>query len=648
MNTTGFIKLTAVLAASLCATAVVADPSSKLDIGAYLRAGDESVIYPTKKQLEILRPFVPEQAYRPAPPISDRAFWKRIATKDSAQKIFKEAVAGLDKEPEVPISDSIYRRANKEGNRGIYKPRYYRTMEVLERAVIAECIENEGRFIPQIIEHINAIMEMKSWLHPNHDDKNNSVLKGKRVAIDLGARKFGSVIILSEVLLQDQLPAKLRKEIRNQIQWRMTDSYLKSCRGEDKKGNTWIWGTSNWNSVCTGGTLFSTLTASDDVDERLAVIGCAINSMNHYLRGFGADGYCSEGIGYWNYGFGNYLYLAQMIYDFTAGGVDLFLFDNPEKMKRVGNFPEAFEIQNGIFPCFSDGSATVGKNNDNFAYLLSAKNYGANKPSYSRPADIVQRLMEWADPISYVATESEGAVLPPHTYYDDYGIIISRGRQEVPFSIAIKAGHNAENHNHSDVGSYVMVLDQDHIMCGDVGAPPYTAGSFSPKHKTRSSWGHPVPWVDQTLQSNGKSFRGEVLKTEFLETSDKVVLDLKAAYEVAPLTSLIRTMENNKLGKGTITITDEFTASDSIDFGTTLMTHGDYTVVDANTILMTRDGQAILAKISAIGGELEINDGKVPVEHVRYADEVFRIGIDFKKKIKHGSITVVFTPVQVD
>jgi hypothetical protein len=643
MNLNGFIKHAAVaLSVGFVATGFA--DNAKLNISDYLSLADEGKIYPSEKQKEMLRPFMPEKAYQPAPPISDRAFWNQIATKESAQKIYEQAVADLNKEPEIPITDEIYRRANKEGNRGIYKPRYYRTMEVLERAVIAECIENEGRFVPQINEHLNAIMEMKSWLHPNHDP-GNAVLEGKRVAIDLGARKFGSVIMLADVLLEDRLTEEMQTKIRSQVEWRITNSYLKSCRGEDMKGNTWIWGTSNWNAVCTGGTLFSSLTASDDPEVRLAIVGCALNSMKFYLAGFGADGYCSEGIGYWNYGFGNYLYLAQTIFDYTQGGVDLFRFTDPEKMQRVGNFPVNFEIQNDIYPCFADGGAQFSKDSDNYAYILAAKNYGARKPSYSRPEGMTMQLQEWADPVSYVDPNVADVVLPSHTYFDDFGIVISRGSQAVPFSIAIKAGHNNENHNHMDVGSYVMVLDDDHIMCGDLGAPPYQAGSFSPKHPMRSSWGHPVPRVDGTLQSEGKEFRGTVLETEFTETRDRVVVDIKAAYEVPTLGTLIRTMENDKTGNGTITITDEFSASKPIEFGTAIMTHGDYKIVNSKTVLFTRDGRSIKVEISAKGGAFEIEDEEVKAKAIRYADQAFRIGIDFKKKLESGSITMVFTPM---
>ena len=101
---------------------------------------------------------------------------------------------------------------------------------------------------------------------------------------------------------------------------------------------------------------------------------------------------------------------------------------------------------------------------------------------------------------------------------------------------------------------------RDHVMCGDLGAPPYKAGAFSKKHPVRSSWGHPLPRVDGKLQSFGREFNGKVIETEFQEGRDRVVVDIKGAYEVPSLDSLVRTMENDKSGAGVITLTDRFSA----------------------------------------------------------------------------------------
>ncbi|WP_199269891.1 hypothetical protein [Algibacter sp. L1A34] len=620
--------------------------TEQLDIIAYLKKADGDQIYPSEAQIELLKTVMPVEAYQPAPKISDRVYWDKVAATKSAQDYLEKANTELDKAPEVPISDEIYKRANKEGNRGIYKPRYYRTMDRLERFILAECLENKGRFLPQIKTYIQAIMDMKSWMHPNHDDNNNSVLEGKRVSIDLGARKFGGVLAIAESLLDQEISEELRAEIKKQLQWRITDTYLKSCKISDKN-NHWIDGTSNWNSVCTSGALLVSITNSGSYEERLAAVGASINSMKYYIGGFGDDGYCSEGLGYWGYGFNHYLYIAQMLSDYTEGKIDLFNFDNPEKLRRVGNFPEHFEIQKGTCAPFADGVSHTSSSGSNFAEVLSSKHYGAKKPSEIRMEEAVEQLIAWNNPELFSvnsSNEKQNSDLEGHTYFDDFGMVISRGKQKVPFSIAIKAGHNAENHNHSDVGTYIIVLNKD-LISGDIGAPSYIAGSFSKTNPARSSWGHPVPRINNTLQANGREFKGVILETDFQENWDKVVMDLKPAYEISELETLKRTMVNAKSGQGVITIQDDFKTTIPVSFGTAIMTYSKYEIVDAHTLILTNKNEKLKVEITSEGGAIKITPEPVPVKALREGKGAIRIGVDFIKPVSSGHIKVKYTPI---
>lgn len=632
-------------------TACNTTSKSNLDFQSFFKEGKENAIYPSAKQIEMLESFIPEETYQPSPSILNRTYWDKILNTESGKEYLENALLELNKAPEVPITDSIYRLANKDGNRGIYKPRYYRTMERLEHFVLAECLENNGRFLPQIEVYLKAIISMKSWLHPNHDDNENGVLEGRRVTIDLGARRFSSDLALAEVLLGDKLKENLRNNIKTELQTRIIDSYLTSTKTLDKN-NTWIKSTSNWNSVCTSGSLFVAIATAKNREERVAAIGSTLNSMKYYLSGFGDDGYCSEGAGYWNYGFGHYLYLSQMLYDYSNGAINLFEADNPDKLINVGNFPERYQIHKGICAPFADGVSKVS-NDGGFAYTMSAKYYGATMPEASEKSkshdsfSAVYQLIEWNDQEAKENIESDTnsiTDLPNYTYFDDIGMVISRGKQEVPFSIAMKAGHNAENHNHSDVGTYTIVLGKD-IITGDIGAPSYRAGSFSPNNKARSSWGHPVPKIDNQLQSNGRNFSGSISSTEFKENSDKVVINLKSAYEIETLKSLVRTFNNDKKGKGVISIEDKFSATKKVPFGVAIMTLSEYEIINSNTVILITENQKIKAEVFGNGGQLIITDELVPVKHLREGAPAYRIGVDFTEPVSEGSITIKYTPI---
>ncbi|MHA7943867.1 hypothetical protein ACJOV8_012400 [Formosa sp. 3Alg 14/1] len=74
-----------------------------------------------------------------------------------------------------------------------------------ERFMLAECIENQGRFLLQILMCLKAFLNMKSWIHPNHNNESNDVLEGESMDMELGSRQFGSDLALAEVLIRDKL-----------------------------------------------------------------------------------------------------------------------------------------------------------------------------------------------------------------------------------------------------------------------------------------------------------------------------------------------------------------------------------------------------------------------------------------------------------
>ncbi len=609
-----------------------------LNIGDYLRLGTSAQIYPSVEQLQMLRPLVPEARFQPAPSISDRDYWGQVAASPSGRAWLQQAQADFDQPPEVPISDEIYREANLKGSRSMYKPRYYRTMERLEKFMLAECMENTGRYLPRIELYLRAIMDMKSWLHPNHDDRENSDLEGRRVSIDLGARKFGSDLALAEVLLGDKLPDALRGELSAQVKRRIIDSYFKSCRGE-VENNKWIRSSNNWNSVCTSGSVFVAITMAETAEERAIAVGCALNSMRAYLDGFGDDGYCSEGVGYWRYGFGHYLYLAQILSDYTGGRIDLFAFDDPEKIRRIAAYPQNAEIQHGFYPTFSDTSVRSSGDEASFAGLMTAQRYGMPYRFDAVQEDAVEQLIVWA--MVELPVQTGEAKLPPSSLFEDVGMVVSRGGQDVPFSVAFKAGHNAENHNHSDVGSYTLILG-DKWVAGDLGGLSYVAGAFDSDNPGRSSWGHPVPRVDGQLQSNGRSFRGRIMEHTFTAASDRVVMDLKPAYEVPALATLIRTLENDRAGDGAVTVRDQFSAATPIRFGTAITTLAKYRIADDQTILLQLGDREVRVAVTSSGEGVKITAEPVPVRISGGA--ATRIGLDLVESSSQGFIELHYLP----
>ena len=63
-----------------------------LDMNAYLSFADKDTIYPTEKQLAMLKEVMPREAFQPAPKISNREYWKGIAETSSGKEYLTKAL----------------------------------------------------------------------------------------------------------------------------------------------------------------------------------------------------------------------------------------------------------------------------------------------------------------------------------------------------------------------------------------------------------------------------------------------------------------------------------------------------------------------------------------------------------------------------
>lgn len=146
---------------------------------------------------------------------------------------------------------------------------------------------------------------------------------------------------------------------------------------------------------------------------------------------------------------------------------------------------------------------------------------------------------------------------PTKIYLDGLQIAVTREGND-PMKgmfLAFKGGHNAESHNHCDVGT-VTVFSDGRPLFIDAGSGAYTARTFGPDRYTiwsmRSDY-HNVISVNKCVQFPGENARAD--HPVYDETSGALSLDLTQAYpKEANLRTYIRTAS---LTDGTVTLTDE-------------------------------------------------------------------------------------------
>jgi len=127
------------------------------------------------------------------------------------------------------------------------------------------------------------------------------------------------------------------------------------------------------------------------------------------------------------------------------------------------------------------------------------------------------------------------------------------------FFLGAKGGHNAESHNHNDVGSFVLYFDGSPVII-DAGVGDYTAKTFSAQRYdiwTMQSGYHNLPSINGVMQKPGRNYAAAGVK--YAADGEKVnyALEIAGAYpEEAQVNSWVRNYAFAR-GKG-VEISDKY------------------------------------------------------------------------------------------
>jgi hypothetical protein len=636
-----------------------------------------------QNRIEYITTLLPEKPAGFGSPIADRDAWEKLAQNDSFQNIIIEAENLLQTPiPEQP--DDLYLDFSRTGNRTRWQRVSGRRRGRVRTLTLAECLENKGRFIPAFEEIIRVLCSERTWVMPAHDSKLTN-FNGTSIDIDLGSSALAWSLATADYLLADKLSPEIRRLIRENLDRRIFEPYQDMVLGKRDK-NWWMTGTNNWNAVCLAGVTGSALAVINSPHQRAFFIAAAENYSKNFLDGFTDDGYCSEGLGYWNYGFGHYIMLSEMIYQATNGKVDLL---QNSKAKQAATFGSNIEIINGVYPAFADCSINA-QPSSKLMYFVSRR-YGLGLRSWeqinpvsaggslyqsmmysfpnsaSRPVPSLPQGILWttggarALP-SQVASQGPGI----RSWFNQAGVLISRpgpnsSSRPVPsltggarLAVALKGGHNQEHHNHNDVGSFVVVL-KDKPLLLDPGGEIYTARTFSSRRyesNVLNSFGHPVPVVAGKLQQTGRQAQGPVISQSFTDSTDTLVLDISSAYDVPELKKLERKFVYSRTGSGSLCVTDEVSFSQPCEFGTALITFDSWKQSSPRSLIVYDSQEALQVDIKVTGADFEIQPETIqedvsasPQDALRQKRPT-RLGINLTRPVTHALVSITIAPAE--
>jgi hypothetical protein len=613
-------------------------------------AAADSPVMPDARRVAELAAMLPSSPTGLGHPITDRDAWQPITQANQASSVVV-AAEKLVATPIPELTDDLYLDFSRTGNRS----RCQRVLGLrhtrISQLTLAECLEDQGRFLKPLEDSIRAVCSEKTWVMPAHDH-GLKTFRGEERNIDLAVASLSWELATADYWLGDRLSPQIRLLIRDELQRRTFDPFRQYVNTGAPR-MWWATGTNNWNAVCVAGTVGAALAVVESPEERAFFVAAAEKSIQYFLSGFTSDGYCSEGTGYWNYGFGHYVLLAETLRQATDNRLDWMAVP---KVESIAAYGKRIEILDGVYPAFADCSINARPDPRLMAYLSRVFRFGMTDVERhglgldgGLPGSLVGLGVYGFPNAAGQVPSAEPTPLAPRDYFTEAGILICRpgAGSKAQFGVALKGGHNAEHHNHNDVGSFLLAIGGGAPLL-DPGAEVYTARTFSSKRydsDVLNSFGHPVPRVAGKLQRNGRQAEAKVLRTQFTDASDTVVLDLRAAYDVKELQQLQRTFVYSREGTGSLSVTDEVQFSGPQSFGTALITFSKWRQTAPNRLVVGEGEQAVEVTIDAGGLEMKIEPAEI-TEDLKGGRIPTRLGLELREPAAHATIALTIRPVE--
>ena len=513
--------------------------------------------------------------YTPCADISDRSAWDRLDPEWKKETILLGERFLNFEWPYLSASDFL--EFSRTGNRVHFEDKLFSKRHALNALVLAECTENKGRFLPGIIDGIFSICDENAWNLPAHNsyERDTAQLPLPDLTdpvLDLFACETGAVLATASYLLAPVLDAFspfLTKRIRYELERRIFTPYTKR--------HFWWMGDgvspmNNWTIWCTQNVLLSVFLTGTDNALRRAVFQKACRSADFFLAEYGQDGCCDEGAQYYRHA-GLCLFLVLSVCDSITGGAFKRLFGD-EKIRNIASYIYRVHIADKYYINFADCSPVAGRCSVReylFAKLtgqedmmrFAAKDFLAGKKdALLLPAEnnLFYRLLSGFYAAEIKAFDCSAAQPAPDLFYPSVGLFAARDSR---FFLAVKAGDNADSHNHNDVGSCTVYKDGRPLII-DIGVESYTKKTFSPQRyeiwTMQSAW-HNLPSFDGIMQKDGAQYRAAGVSCSLSASS--ISMDIAPAYPSASPVSSYR--RSTRLYKGEkIKITDEFSFRDDL------------------------------------------------------------------------------------
>ncbi|MFC7404693.1 heparinase II/III domain-containing protein [Georgenia alba] len=490
----------------------------------------------------------------PVPPATDRAAWDLdggLVHAGTVRQVVDRAEADRGTPWPQPRA-TLWADYVRTGDRVRYEREVFGRQQRLARAAVAAAATADEAWLDEVADGVVTLCEQSTWCWSAHDDAHGR--KGWLVPdvtdpyLDLGAGEVAGQLAwvdhLLGPLLDERVPG-LRARVRHEARRRVLDPYL------DRRDWWWLGNgrpVNNWNPWICGNVLLAALVLVDGQDEaqlRARLVAQTVADVDVFVATLPADGAVDEGSSYWWEGICRLLEMLDVLQHATGGRLDAA---GVPALRESLAFLHRMHLGGGWYLAFADSSPRPTRAQPwdvphRWAVLLRDEDARRHAAAHRDPAGPVagegrglgRLLRAVADP-AWAGAAGEHAEPSGTVWLPSVQVLLTHAATGAHrLSLAVKGGHNGENHNHNDVGSVTVALDGVPVLV-DPGRPTYTRQTFGPDRyelwPMQSRW-HNVPLVRGSGQGVGARYAASAVGLVDDEPADGragLALDLAGAY----------------------------------------------------------------------------------------------------------------------
>ncbi|HOY19200.1 MAG TPA: heparinase II/III family protein [Haliscomenobacter sp.] len=556
--------------------------------------------------LAVQQSLIPKNQWKPYPLTPEE--WRKKLPDSIFNKLIKTGETTLKYKFE-PISASTSLDFVRSGDRQQHGNLSYGKRNALMNLVLAESLENQGRFTEAIMNGVWSICEESFWGVPAHIS-GTGLPDVENPVVDLFAAETAAVLALTDYFVGEKLD-KINRLLRSRIYYETKQRiFTPMAKNGDKYG--WMSQTrpvNNWNPWIMSNWITAILLLEKDEKQRAEMLHHSMRGLDRYINSLGDDGGCDEGPSYW-FAAGASVYDCLELYtSATNNKVDIY---REPLIQKMASYVYKTHIADNYFVNFADadpkltpdglmlyrfGKAINDPTMIQFGQWAFSKFPAASTavPGYHRPRKLNNILT-----IVQLANNNFNYTPSSDAWFSDIQVMTSRSTNGV--YLATHGGHNAESHNHNDVGDFIIYLDGKPMIV-DAGRGNYTARTFSSKRYelwfTQSEY-HNLPIINGFGQKAGLEFTAKNVNRVSNAKESMLTMDIASAYPAEAGIQSWNRMVKQKKSNGDVEIIDEYLLKQKPNnLQQVFMTICNVDVSEAGKIVFSDQGQVLTLQYDA-------------------------------------------------